>query len=151
MSHDHLREAEALRTAAVTGNAYLKKSPQQTDNRKKQNNAVATMKKDRTGGKDEPHNGLDSDASAEDDTTVEKGELEANEKSGEKKEDQDVFFIQDVGFTVKIQSPGVEMFDIQVTGLLFGTSSMEEMFSFCHYSRFYRCPAWNWCKRFINC
>lgn len=109
-----LLEVEALRTAAVAGNAYLKKSSQQADNRKKQSNAVAIMKKDRTNGKDEPHNGLDSDASGEEDTTVEKGELEANEKSGEKKEDQDVVFIQDVGFTVKIQSPGVEMFDIQV-------------------------------------
>lgn len=110
-----LLETEALRTAAVAETAYLKKSPQQAENRKKPSDVVATMKKDRTNGKNEPHNnGLDSDASGEDDSTVEKGELEANEKSGEKKEEQDVVFIQDVGFTVKIQSPGVEMFDIQV-------------------------------------
>lgn len=51
---------------------------------------------------------------SEEDISVEKGELEASEKAGEKKEDQDVVFIQDVGFTVKIQSPGTEVFDIQV-------------------------------------
>lgn len=32
----------------------------------------------------------------------------------DKKEEQEVVFIQDLGFTVKIVSPGTEPFDIQV-------------------------------------
>lgn len=36
------------------------------------------------------------------------------DKEDEKKEDQDVVFVQDVGFTIKITAPGVEPFDIQV-------------------------------------
>jgi protein TIF31 len=36
------------------------------------------------------------------------------EKEDEKKEDQYVVFVQDVGFTIKITAPGVEPFDIQV-------------------------------------
>ncbi|XP_065214882.1 clustered mitochondria protein homolog isoform X2 [Planococcus citri] len=52
------------------------------------------------------------------DVSAEKGELDANEKSGEKKGDeQDVVFIQDVGFNVKIQSPGTEIFEIQVSSM----------------------------------
>lgn len=63
-----------------------------------------------TGATDTGH----SDES-EEETCTEKGELEAsNGKSGEKNYDLDVVFVQDVGFTVKIQSPGVETFEIQV-------------------------------------
>jgi len=64
---------------------------------------------------------------------VEKGELEAT-KEGEKEEegakeggekegcsscktDQEVVFIQDLGFTVKVAAPGVEPFDIQVSSM----------------------------------
>ncbi len=36
------------------------------------------------------------------------------EKEDEKKDEQDVVFVQDVGFTIKIMAPGVEPFDIQV-------------------------------------
>lgn len=54
---------------------------------------------------------------SEDDISAEKGELEANGKLCEKKDDQDVVFIQDVGFTIKIQSPGTEIFDIQVNDI----------------------------------
>lgn len=36
------------------------------------------------------------------------------EKEDEKKEEQDVVFVQDVGFTIKITAPGVEPFEIQV-------------------------------------
>lgn len=36
------------------------------------------------------------------------------EKEDERKEEQDVVFVQDVGFTIKITAPGVEPFDIQV-------------------------------------
>lgn len=39
------------------------------------------------------------------------------EKQDEKKEEQDVVFVQDVGFTIKITAPGVEPFDIQVQHL----------------------------------
>lgn len=38
----------------------------------------------------------------------------AEEKEDEKKDEQDVVFVQDVGFTIKITAPGVEPFDIQV-------------------------------------
>lgn len=55
-----------------------------------------------------------TDESDDQDVSVEKGELEASEKSGEKRDEQDVVFIQDVGFNVKIQSPGTEVFEIQV-------------------------------------
>lgn len=49
------------------------------------------------------------------DGEVEKGETEANEKGGDKKEEPEVVFIQDMGFMVKIVSPGTEAFDIQVS------------------------------------
>ena len=52
----------------------------------------------------------------DEDSTLEKGELEENEKGTvEKKEEAEVVFIQDMGFTVKIISPGTESFDIQVS------------------------------------
>lgn len=62
---------------------------------------------------------------------IEKGEVEAT-KEGEKEKDekndpkdkekdvsneQEVVFIQDMGFTVKIVSPGAEPFDIQVSSM----------------------------------
>lgn len=37
-----------------------------------------------------------------------------DEEESTKKEEQEVVFIQDLGFTVKIVSPGIEPFDIQV-------------------------------------
>jgi protein TIF31 len=40
---------------------------------------------------------------------------EAKSKENEGKEDQDVVFVQDIGFTVKIVAPNLEPFDIQVT------------------------------------
>jgi len=56
---------------------------------------------------------------------VEKGEIEATkEKESEKtedcsscKNDQEVVFIQDLGFNVKVAAPGVEPFDIQVSSM----------------------------------
>lgn len=50
---------------------------------------------------------------------VEKGEVEATkEKEKEdKKDDQEIVLIQDLGFTVKIMSPGTEPFDIQVSSM----------------------------------
>ncbi|XP_023320484.1 clustered mitochondria protein homolog [Eurytemora carolleeae] len=61
------------------------------------------------------------------DEHVEKGELEATkekEEGGEKtdecstcKNDQEVVFIQDLGFNVKVAAPGVEPFDIQVSSM----------------------------------
>lgn len=55
-------------------------------------------------------------------SVLEKGEVEAT-KEGEKEKDKDggndqeVVFIQDMGFTVKIVSPGTEPFDIQVSSM----------------------------------
>ncbi|XP_014288289.1 clustered mitochondria protein homolog isoform X1 [Halyomorpha halys] len=58
------------------------------------------------------------DRTEEEDSALEKGELEANEKGTvEKKEEAEVVFIQDMGFTVKIISPGTESFDIQVSSM----------------------------------
>lgn len=51
-----------------------------------------------------------------DEEVIEKGEVEAT-KEKEKKDDQEVVFIQDMGFTVKIVSPGIEPFDIQVSSM----------------------------------
>ena len=57
---------------------------------------------------------------------IEKGAMDKKEKEevskednvtenkDEKKDDQDVVFVQDVGFTVKIIAPNLEPFDIQV-------------------------------------
>jgi len=69
---------------------------------------------------------------ASSDEVIEKGEIEAtkeNEKDKEEdgdenkencntcKNDQEVVFIQDLGFTVKVAAPGVEPFDIQVSSM----------------------------------
>ncbi|XP_067010907.2 clustered mitochondria protein homolog [Anabrus simplex] len=58
---------------------------------------------------------------AEEDSVVEKGEVEATKEKekdkDDKKEEQEVVFIQDMGFTVKIVSPGTEPFDIQVSSM----------------------------------
>ena len=62
------------------------------------------------------------------DEEVEKGAMDNKEKEesskekvnpdktedGKSKDDQDVVFVQDVGFTVKIIAPNLEPFDIQV-------------------------------------
>lgn len=45
------------------------------------------------------------------------GDTTADEENEEKKGDQEVVFIQDVGFTVKIVSPGTQSFDIQVSSM----------------------------------
>ena len=39
----------------------------------------------------------------------------AKDKESEPRDEQDLVFVQDVGFTVKINAPGVEQFDIQVS------------------------------------
>jgi len=66
------------------------------------------------------------------DDVIEKGEIEETEKDQESdnkegeekkddcgtcKNDQEVVFIQDLGFTVKVAAPGVEPFDIQVSSM----------------------------------
>ncbi|PSN53310.1 Clustered mitochondria protein [Blattella germanica] len=50
---------------------------------------------------------------------VEKGEMEATKEKekDDKKDDQEIVLIQDLGFTVKILSPGTEPFDIQVSSM----------------------------------
>ena len=48
------------------------------------------------------------------DKADESGQKEAGTKKDEKA-DQDVVFVQDVGFTVKIVSPNLEPFDVQVS------------------------------------
>jgi len=65
------------------------------------------------------------------DEVIEKGEIEATKENEKEKEDgeekkedcssckndQEVVFIQDLGFTVKVAAPGVEPFDIQVSSM----------------------------------
>lgn len=58
----------------------------------------------------------DSEDKSDKEEVIEKGEMEAT-KEKEKKDDQEVVFIQDLGFTVKIVSPGTESFDIQVSSM----------------------------------
>lgn len=41
----------------------------------------------------------------------------AKDKESEPRDEQDLVFVQDVGFTVKINAPGVEQFDIQVSSM----------------------------------
>lgn len=62
-------------------------------------------------GKERTRNGLDKTKKNKKNSDEEEGEVE--EETG-KKEEQEVVFIQDMGFTVKIVSPGIEPFDIQV-------------------------------------
>ncbi|XP_011307260.1 clustered mitochondria protein homolog [Fopius arisanus] len=84
------------------------------------------------GKKNTPDDGHKDDGSGAASTEVlEKGEVEATkecekdknekEKDNDEKEkegnDQEVVFIQDMGFTVKIVSPGAEPFDIQVSSM----------------------------------
>lgn len=52
------------------------------------------------------------------DTSGAAGEVTGDEEGDDKKGDQEVLFIQDVGFTVKIVSPGAQPFDIQVIIIL---------------------------------
>jgi hypothetical protein len=47
----------------------------------------------------------------------EEGGKEGEEECTSCKNDQEVVFIQDLGFTVKVAAPGVEPFDIQVSSL----------------------------------
>lgn len=55
----------------------------------------------------------------QEDNVVEKGEVEATreKEKDDKKEEQEVVFIQDMGFMVKIVSPGADPFDIQVSSM----------------------------------
>lgn len=106
------------------------------------------------------HNGISHNEESEDECSAEKGELEANGKAGEKKHEQDVVFIQDVGFTIKIQSPGIETFDIQVNykcqiykaWLILGNKIILFLLLVSFFFLFLcRCQAWSWCRRYISC
>ncbi|XP_050311602.1 clustered mitochondria protein homolog [Anthonomus grandis grandis] len=44
-------------------------------------------------------------------------DVEEKEKDESEEKDKEVVFIQDVGFTIKIQCPGIESFDIQVSSM----------------------------------
>ena len=69
-------------------------------------------------------------------------------KDAEKKDDQDVVFVQDVGFTVKIIAPNLEPFDIQVSPQKYSVYIFSK---FMRFHIFFRCHPWNLFKRFINC
>lgn len=72
----------------------------------------------------------------EEDSAIEKGEVEANEKGSDKKDEPEVVFIQDMGFTVKIVSPGTEAFDIQVYFVYDNNG-----FSYCYYCSIRHLPS----------
>lgn len=106
-----------IKTTAKLSSIYIDKNvtPKticRTEPKTKTTNGQAISKKEQE-IKHTYQNGIASDES--EDVNAEKGELEANENVGEKKDEQDVVFIQDVGFTIKIQSPGTEVFDVQVS------------------------------------
>jgi hypothetical protein len=56
----------------------------------------------------------------------EEGGKEGEEECTSCKNDQEVVFIQDLGFTVKVAAPGVEPFDIQVSSLENGAAQVFE-------------------------
>jgi hypothetical protein len=60
----------------------------------------------------------------------EEGGKEGEEECTSCKNDQEVVFIQDLGFTVKVAAPGVEPFDIQVSSLKNGATHCSRPFSF---------------------
>ncbi|XP_019770629.2 clustered mitochondria protein homolog isoform X1 [Dendroctonus ponderosae] len=78
-----------------------------------------TLKKSVKGVQDiEPLNDKGDDPKADRDSENSKDKLSKDVEEKEKDESEDkVVFIQDVGFTIKIQSPGVEAFDIQVSSM----------------------------------
>ena len=92
---------------------------------------------------------------------IEKGAMDKKEKEevskednvtenkDEKKDDQDVVFVQDVGFTVKIIAPNLEPFDIQVSPQKYSVYIFSKIIRF--QIMFFRCHPWNLFKRFINC
>ena len=91
---------------------------------------------------------------------IEKGAMDKKEKEevskednvtenkDEKKDDQDVVFVQDVGFTVKIIAPNLEPFDIQVSPQKYSVYIFSK---FMRFHIFFRCHPWNLFKRYINC
>ena len=92
---------------------------------------------------------------------IEKGAMDKKEKEevskednvtenkDEKKDDQDVVFVQDVGFTVKIIAPNLEPFDVQVSPQKYSVYIFSKIIRF--QILFFRCHPWNLFKRFINC
>jgi len=50
-----------------------------------------------------------------DDEALKDGDKKTTNGTSSEKDEQEVVFIQDMGFTVKIVSPGTEAFDIQVS------------------------------------
>lgn len=74
------------------------------------------IKEDHNDEKKSSNKSDESDSLNSSETSAE-GQDAAKEKEDEKKDDQDVVFVQDVGFTIKITAPGVEPFDIQVSSM----------------------------------
>lgn len=64
-------------------------------------------------------NGIVAKQSVDSEEELGGGSDDKKELSVDKKIEQEVLFIQDAGFNIKIQSPGTESFEIQVFELLF--------------------------------
>ena len=67
--------------------------------------------------KEELNTGKKTASQIEEDDNSEDKE-NTKDKESEPRDEQDLVFVQDVGFTVKINAPGVEQFDIQVSCVL---------------------------------
>ncbi len=98
--------------------------------------AMDKTEKEEIGKKDSDENNEES-----------KGDTSKDKEKDKPKEggsDQDVVFVQDVGFTVKIVCPNLEPFDIQVRKL--------EALCFYNYCivRKSRSRRWNLCKKSIS-
>lgn len=78
------------------------------------------------------------------------GETDGGEESNE----QEVIVIQDTGFTVKIQAPGTEPFDLQVRIAFnewnFIRRGVKTALVMCHIIPFRYLPR-KWSRRFIRC
>lgn len=71
---------------------------------------------------DNPQTSSPEQSQNEQSTTI-ANETSSSDDSDEKKSEQEVLYIQDVGFTVKIICPGTQSFDIQVCKSMFSFPS----------------------------
>lgn len=79
-------------------------------------------------------------------------ESSPSEDGDEKKRDAEVVFIQDMGFTVKIVSPGAEPLDIQVLFVFFKLTFVSYRQNIIEVNSYInRSQVWSSCKKFTKC
>ncbi|KAF7271074.1 hypothetical protein GWI33_016034 [Rhynchophorus ferrugineus] len=91
----------------------------QVTSEKSDNDSVKRCQEDSTNSNDNKNSNVSEKANGIAEETENKltKDVEEKEKDESESKNNDVFIIQDVGFTVKIHSPGVEPFDIQVSSM----------------------------------